>query len=500
MKKQFHTIAIWLIVLAISLGYTSCKKNDSLDPVRSTQFQFVVDSLPGALQNSSELYAMVSIRSGTTEIISNKKLKISFNGKYITEKLALPLGNYKLSKFIINNNLHSTRFATPMANSAKASLVQKPLTIDYALSNLTVLNIPVEVAKVDAADSSESFGYPGGTFNQPVENPDLFFHLKLKASITIGDVVYDNIPADLNITSWDSSGTKYEKAVVLVPGVNNISILKSHSRYSFKISKWGITDQLALVKAEVNENTIYTLGGYKTAKKLKAEAIERYINGTFVPFTDVEYEYDNSNRLKQIKSFVHGFPVNIIESYGLDSFVYTDHHSYVYSKKYSAWGELKESSTTQFDYLNPNRLLIASEFHLNNQHEYFTYAYNKQNAVNNIKILGVNKFGIPNGSSILQIFVNDNLQQEKITSSQQNHTNTYEYDFNINPYRQMNWPKIQFETSSKNNVLHKQKNGTPNQKNDYTYDADGYVTQMITLLWDAATNQYKPHSKIRYIY
>lgn len=83
---------------------------------------------------------------------------------------------------------------------------------------------------------------------------------------------------------------------------------------------------------------------------------------------------------------------------------------------------------------------------------------------------------------------------------------TYTYDHNINPYHQMNWPDMYFRNHSKNNRTVQNKGYGGNipssvpYKTVYTYDADGYPSQVVKSYKSYATGEHLYDEKTEYIY
>jgi hypothetical protein len=99
-------------------------------------------------------------------------------------------------------------------------------------------------------------------------NADSVYVLKVKAVIGIGDIIYDSIPASLDIISWDSNNVSHQKNIELSPGVNTISLPKSHSRYKLTLTQWGIKDEISFTKQEIQEGTVISMGGSRAAQKI----------------------------------------------------------------------------------------------------------------------------------------------------------------------------------------------------------------------------------------
>ena len=258
------TINFKLISLFLLAGLSACKKEEILEPLPVPQdmntLQIVIDTLPeGNSYDASDLFAFISIVNDKNEaVLTNKKLSISFNGKYVTEKIKLDAGNYKINSFLISSAAGITRFATPHVNSLKASEIQKPLNIGFKLQNTDLLDVPVEVSRILSGDKSENFGYPSGAFNLQNTDSGDFIKVKLQAVISIGDINYDNIPAQFRINSWDAQGVLTVKDTMLAGGANEILLPKSRVKYQFQLSKWGISDEMTLTREQLTEGITYT--------------------------------------------------------------------------------------------------------------------------------------------------------------------------------------------------------------------------------------------------
>jgi len=120
----------------------SCRKPDDLvkpvpqtpPPVLSHSFQLTIDSIPDEpVASINNLFALVTLVNAQNEaVLTNKKLAISFNGKFKTPELELPAGNYRLTKFLLINESNKVRFVSPIENSAKANTVSKPISTPAA--------------------------------------------------------------------------------------------------------------------------------------------------------------------------------------------------------------------------------------------------------------------------------------------------------------------------------------------------------------------------------
>jgi hypothetical protein len=79
-------------------------------------------------------------------------LTLNLNGMVTTSSMQLPLGEYKLTRFRLVYGSVNTHFAAPISNSAKASLVQKPLSIDFKVERDASKDVTVEVVRVQEGE------------------------------------------------------------------------------------------------------------------------------------------------------------------------------------------------------------------------------------------------------------------------------------------------------------------------------------------------------------
>src|SRR5690606_17640405 len=131
-----------------------------------------------------------------------------------------------------------------------------------------------------------------------------FLKIKIKVVMQIGDVSYDHIPASLRITTWNDNNEITTTYSSLDAGVNEIQVLKSAKRFGFLVSKWGVNDAITIERNEINENTIYILGGSKDAKMLSSERVYKIVNGRDVADTKTDYFYDHTGKLIKIDYWV----------------------------------------------------------------------------------------------------------------------------------------------------------------------------------------------------
>ncbi len=307
-----------LIVLFLLIG---CKDKDLIMerpgggaqqpvPPASTKVVLTLDALPGETNIVNELFALISISNEKDQpVVLNQKMALQHDGKYVTDTITLTSGQYKINKFLIVDKSGFTKFATPLTGSEMGGQVQHPLAISFTLPKPTVSAIAIDVLRIAPGAQPEKYGYPAGAFNLPatqepdeteIPDPNPFIKIKVRPLIKIGDVVYDSIPVNFILTSWNAAGQPTVVHLNLPAGTNEVSLPKSAVRYDLLVSKWGTTDELSLQKEDVNEGAIYTLGGSKAAKKLKSELGFKMVKGAWVAETKNVYEYDGAGRLMKV--------------------------------------------------------------------------------------------------------------------------------------------------------------------------------------------------------
>lgn len=465
-------------------------------PAASTKVLLTVESLPGEAAVVYDLFAMVTLVNELNQpVITNQKIALHHDGKYITDTLTLTSGQYKISRFTIVDKNGITRFATPLSGSEMAGQVQQPLYISFALPKPTVSTIAIDVLRIAAGAQPQQYGYPEGAFNLPAGDvPDetegnSFIKIKVRPLVKIGDIVYDSIPVAFTLTSWNAAGQPTVTQVNFTPGTNEVSLPKAAVRYDLQVSKWGTVDELSLQKADVQEGTVYSLGGSKSAKMLKSELGFKWVKDAWVAETKKTFEYDGGGKLQKIilqrkradnTPYVHSTEYFNYNALGkVASVEKKDESNTVISEStfsYAADGKLtgmqqKEGSaqtTASLSYSSrPGSTGISGNYNIDVQYQYshkpITGLYSMQ-IKGGVKAEGNLKFSDGGGERIL-----------------------FRYDFNINPYVHLALPDLELSRISKHNIASQQNGYDGNYAkaefpaaSEYTIDADGYPTQVIT--------------------
>lgn len=330
----------------------------------------------------------------------------------------------------------------------------------------------------------------------PVVTPpasDGHITIKLKAAITVGDVVYDSIPATFRITSWDENGVQHQKDTTLDAGAQAIQLPKGHSRYAFAVNKWGVDGQVVMTKNEITEGHTYTLGGSKAAKKLKSVTQYSFLNGAFVPSQRQVFAYDAQGRIKHIDQY-GADEEGVLRLGTRDEFNYTGNGLKI--ENVSQTGSVK---TVWYHYayaFDAQGRAIQSEYRYLTQHEIFTNQYSSHG----ITMLMGEGATDPNCARIALKFAGGNRVEEKtVLPGYPSTVVNFTHDFNINPYAVIKMPSQRFELSSKNNVLTEVWENYNAYRNENSYDTDGYLTEVVNKV-RSNNGVYVNNSKTVYTY
>lgn len=300
-----------------------------------------------------------------------------------------------------------------------------------------------------------------------------FVPVLVKAAITVGDVLYDSIPAHFTIASWDVNNVAVQKDTTLNPGAQLIYLPKAAVRYSLKMQKWGVTYEKTLNRAEVTEGALYLLGGHKDAKKLQWVTEETFINGAPALSAKQHFIYDAQGRINEVHAYAPDPNGGALVSGSMDLFMFDRNELWVNSVRKSD-GVVFSHSAYTFDL--QGRIVRIRHRYLTENHLY-TNLHTSEGVV---MLFGDNATNL-NGSRVALRFIGGNRVEEKtIITHYPTTVKTFRYDFNINPYAIIKMPHMYFEHSSKNNVVAESWEGNDQWIYEYSYDTEGYVIGVTT--------------------
>ncbi|WP_132052394.1 hypothetical protein [Pseudocnuella soli] len=490
MKLIFSKLTV--AVFAFVLLFASCSKVEDLPkpvpgkgdtPAPATaQFRFAAQiNLTGQPYHPSSLHAVVTVVNEKGEaVLTDKQLTIEIGEQVITQNLTLPVGQYKLTSFRLEHGNTYTRFAAPMAGSAKAQGVQHPLAISFGVKQTETTVVPVEVLKVAEGEKPAQFGYPAGAFDHNQSNTDPFATIKARVQIKVGDLVYENTTGSVAITTYTSNGAQTTTYASLKAGINDIKLLKAATRFTLTVTKWGTRSELSLTAADLELDTIYTFSTEKSAKLLKSETTLKMVNNQYVPDHKKVYLYGNGSKLTEVQYAFRQQDGSILR--GITERLAYSGSNVASVKRFDEKGV--QTWATSFSYDAANRVTGID------------HQQGAERVTGAVTYLGTPATGMgitytyTKPGYHYQIFHNRNFRLGNVQDYNITRTNFQEengmsdYDDGINPYRFLNLPDLYLSNMNQNNVVNEYKyfhagypDATP-YKSEYKYDADGYPTEV----------------------
>jgi hypothetical protein len=496
MKKIIH----YVLFVALGLFAIACDRDDAINKETGrVTFSFSKKEITGGRTQISgtptSIVVNVENAAGNIVLESKKLQLLGFGDNYITENVALEVGAYKITSFIVLNENNQAIYATPVAGSPKAEFVSTPLPIAFAIGDGNATTLRPEVIEVESTDSPESFGYL--SFGFEIVQGDKI-NVNVRVELTVGQIRYTDVNAKVRITGFNSDNQSQwmQEYAYVGPTTNLFPVKKGFHHYEFLVNHWAITDRQIFTGQQLLEGTqtpvpmTYVLGGSKAAKKLAyyVSYIERpdpvewgktYLD----PQTTVEYEYRADGKVDKMKIY-----------------------GYVDSLK-----TFKEQRYFLFDYVNGN-VSKLSGYHLGQNapyiEDFYTYTNGKVS-----KIQSVNYAAGVTTDATIAFFDAQGFASVSYTSSNQTSfgyqfefqnnnifadktsrygilcsAGSYTHDKNINPFAQLGYLDFLFRNYSINNKTSENVNYTgcafPTlipESYVYVYNADGYPDEEKTI-------------------
>lgn len=238
MKKLINLSGLLLVSAALFL-VPACNERVDDKAVGLAEFSISLDeagitksgdttSVPGAAYH---LLVSVENRLGE-EVLTDKMIPVYLFGTgFVSEKVEIPAGEMKLTKFMVINASGAVVYATPVAGSPLAYLAKKPLPVPFVVQAGATVRVVPEVLAVENSDPAQ-FGYVN--FGIQIIKPLTFYTCAVLESVTATSVIQ---MTGAKLTVYDNTGWHY--SFRLEPVVNRIVVRGGSSYYTLLAEKEG---------------------------------------------------------------------------------------------------------------------------------------------------------------------------------------------------------------------------------------------------------------------
>ncbi|HAM97557.1 MAG TPA: hypothetical protein DCQ26_03010 [Marinilabiliales bacterium] len=252
------------LIFLVTLLWSCQKDNNNIEyPMGSIEFTISKPTLKSLKTiDTTEIQlnsVVVVIEDFGGNIIKNyEKIELlNLNGYYLSLPISLPVGNYKLSGFMVLDNNNNVVYISPKKDSPKAYLVEKPLPIEFEITKDNTVKIVPEVLNSENT-IPEDFGYTTFSFDI-VETFDFL----------MGVFVYNDDIQNFELTSADFK--IYSDSILIYEFINS-------QQDNDTLSQIGSTYQITLPE-KYNTFTIHvTKTGFKEIyQNYSKEELKKYL-------------------------------------------------------------------------------------------------------------------------------------------------------------------------------------------------------------------------------
>ncbi len=257
-------LTLTFIIALLAIVFQSCNKESNDNELAKAQVEFTFSGSMLKIANEQILTnVVVTIEDlqGNVVINSEKIELYNMNGNYISKPISLLTGDYKLSRFMVLDGSNNVVYASPLAGSSKAYLVQKPLSIEFIAKKDVVTKLSSEVLSTSNS-RPEDFGY--ATFS---------FDIAETFDFLVGAFVYDSISQNFELTSAEIS--IYSDTILVYSGTLEANTGVTMLNYD----ALGITNKITLPERYNTYTIIISKGGYTNyCKTFTKEELRLYFN------------------------------------------------------------------------------------------------------------------------------------------------------------------------------------------------------------------------------
>ncbi len=226
---------IFLLIPIMAFGINACEKNQDQTRVKG-QLEFVMEagmdglkSAPSDTTSPSSYHLLLTVTDAQgVQVFEDKLLEVyRFGEGFVSEKLQIERGSYKLTKFMLTDPSGAVIYAAPIKGSPKSFLVNDPLPLPFSITAGKTTQIRPEVLKVIDGSPSD-WGY--ASFGLQIVNPMQLFVVVM---IDFGPAQITD--AYLHIRSADGWNHRY----YIKQEVSRILIKGGAQEYIFEVLKDG---------------------------------------------------------------------------------------------------------------------------------------------------------------------------------------------------------------------------------------------------------------------
>ncbi len=481
MKRMLLQKVKSMFLLATAIGILNgCTKTGDTptvpDPLPIDTNAYAMFVVGGVQLTGTQLFALVSIENASGQpVVVNKKVTLDFiSGVFKTGKIALPIGSNRLTKMVIVYASDTAVYAAPKTGTAKAGSVSGPLPIPVTITEKGIHYFSTTVLKLATNDAPVAYGYT---------NADFGYHaaidLKVSLTMSLGQMVYSNIPGKLAIDAVNAQGEHWIRELNLTHGENTIRVPDGFTQYDFSIVKWDKHIQHQYSRADLQPGMQINFSATGLFKKLKEEKVFTETASGFTADSRSEFEYDIAGRLLLIKNYQRSTQVSGLPLTNISGFQYLNNK--IDSIKFSG-ADNTPNGYTAFTYQGEKIKQVSNKRYDQETHGVFEYSF-----VGNYQIIhGSYLFQNGNSMSYDFSFENGNKVSDHAQTSSGSELGQYTYDDNINPYHLIGYQDLYLSNASKSNLLTQQKDYSGSfptsvpYKFEYVYDEDGYPVALYT--------------------
>jgi hypothetical protein len=222
------------LVLLFATLLASCGTDDLTPQAHEISFSLSSNSnsaersIQSQLEDAESIIVTIQTMDGAATDYTLEEIDLyNLNGEFISEKISLTSGQYKLTEFLVLDGENNISHLAPIAGSQQAQNVSNPLAIAFGVGATDTTSISVEVISSEHLNL-EDFGYVGFSLSEI----DLFDFL---ISVNEKGNSADFLEAQLTISNEDYQFTQDLQAIIN----NHVAIKNGYDSYNLRIEKEG---------------------------------------------------------------------------------------------------------------------------------------------------------------------------------------------------------------------------------------------------------------------